>query len=219
MSDLSVHPPGAIPKPRESDCRALVPAEGPVVVHVEWDPSAALTPLGQLPFFPEYLKVSGLFDAEVEECPVSGSSNNAPNERNVLGTIVLSILRGHWRYAHISAPRGDPVNAALLGLEKVVSEDAARGTLARMEESTAHAWLQKQLLAWSPSRCSASRGFSTPMSPCSPSTVIRRGRCSAITRTSPVGPTTPTSSPICAWRWRWRCSPALSIPPSSVRRG
>ena len=51
MNELSLHPPGAAPKPPESDCRALVPAEGPVVlntfggrVHVEWDPSAAVTP-------------------------------------------------------------------------------------------------------------------------------------------------------------------------------
>ena len=32
-------------------------------VHVEWDPAAAVTPLGQLPFFIEFLKVSGLFEA------------------------------------------------------------------------------------------------------------------------------------------------------------
>lgn len=32
-------------------------------IHVEWDPAAAVTPLGQLPFFIEFLKVGGLFDA------------------------------------------------------------------------------------------------------------------------------------------------------------
>ena len=32
-------------------------------IHVEWDPAAAVTPLGQLPFFIEFLKVSGLFEA------------------------------------------------------------------------------------------------------------------------------------------------------------
>lgn len=26
-------------------------------IHVEWDPAAAITPLGQLPFFIEFLKV------------------------------------------------------------------------------------------------------------------------------------------------------------------
>ena len=39
-------------------------------VHVEWDPQAAVTPLGQLPFFIEFLKVSGLLDAWVADCPL-----------------------------------------------------------------------------------------------------------------------------------------------------
>ena len=34
-------------------------------VHVEWDSSAPVTPLGQLPFFIEYLKQGGLFDGMV----------------------------------------------------------------------------------------------------------------------------------------------------------
>jgi hypothetical protein len=47
---------------------------GPVVadtfagrIHVEWDDSATVTPLGQLPFFIEYLKQGGLFDSWVRE--------------------------------------------------------------------------------------------------------------------------------------------------------
>jgi hypothetical protein len=32
-------------------------------IHVEWDSADAVTPLGQLPFFIDFLKVSGLFDA------------------------------------------------------------------------------------------------------------------------------------------------------------
>lgn len=64
-------------------------------IHVEWDPEAAVTPLGQLPFFIEFLKVSGLFDAFVQECPLSYNSPNAPKKKNVLGTLMLSILAGH----------------------------------------------------------------------------------------------------------------------------
>ena len=48
----------------ESQNGALVPVSGLVAVdtfggriHVEWDPRTAVTPLGQLPFFTEYLKV------------------------------------------------------------------------------------------------------------------------------------------------------------------
>ena len=95
--------------------------------------------------FTEFLKVSGLFDPWVEECPVRWRSNNAPNKRDVLGTMVLSILCGHWRYAHMSALRGDQVNAELLGMEKVVSEDSVRGTLAKMGEPATTAWLEKHI--------------------------------------------------------------------------
>ncbi|MGB5832280.1 MAG: hypothetical protein WBG92_09865 [Thiohalocapsa sp.] len=148
MNDLSLHPEGATKKRPESDCRALVPAEGPVVldtfggrVHVEWDPSATVTPLGQLPFFTEYLKVGDLFEPWVEQCPVRWTSPNAPNKRDVLGTAVLSILCGHQRYAHISAVRGDTINAALLGMEKVVSEDSVRRLLLKLDEAEGVAWV------------------------------------------------------------------------------
>jgi hypothetical protein len=52
MNDPIFHPAG------EAEAKALVPFAGPVTVdtfggrvHVEWDPQAAVTPLGQLPFF------------------------------------------------------------------------------------------------------------------------------------------------------------------------
>ena len=39
-------------------------------VHVEWDPEAAVTPLGQLAFFVDFLKQGGLFDPLVSDCPL-----------------------------------------------------------------------------------------------------------------------------------------------------
>ena len=99
-----VHPTGEQP-PIEQDA-ALAPATldtwaGPV--RVEWDPTAPLTPYGQLPFFIEYLKVACLFDALVADCPLAYTSPNAPEKRDVLGTTMLSVLAGHKRYAHITA--------------------------------------------------------------------------------------------------------------------
>jgi hypothetical protein len=40
--------------------------------------------------------------------------------------VLLSVLAGHWRYAHMTTLRCDPVNPPLLGMRKVVSEDAVR---------------------------------------------------------------------------------------------
>ncbi len=114
-------------------------------IHVEWDPDAAVTPLGQLPFFTEFLKVSGLFDEFVKRCPLQYSSPNAPDKRDVLGTLMLSILAGHKRYAHISAIRGDGVNPMLLGMKKLISEDAARRALLKIEETAGIGWLDTEL--------------------------------------------------------------------------
>jgi hypothetical protein len=77
-----VHPAGDQP-PIGQDA-ALAPATlstwaGPV--RVEWDHMA---PYGQLPFFIEFLKVAGLFDALVADCPLACTSPNAPDKRDVL---------------------------------------------------------------------------------------------------------------------------------------
>ena len=114
-------------------------------IHVEWDPTAAVTPIGQLPFFIELLKLGHRFYPWVEECPLHYLSNNAPQKIDVLGSLFLSILSGHHRYAHMTALRGDTVNTKLLGMNKVISDDSAIRALKRMDESEAVAWLQRHL--------------------------------------------------------------------------
>ena len=88
-------------------------------IHVKWAPEATVSSLGLMPFFIGYLKTSGLFENWVEDCPLQYTSPNAPRKRDVLGTLLLAVLAGHWRYAHISALRGDGVNPELLGMTKV----------------------------------------------------------------------------------------------------
>lgn len=130
---------------------APVPA-GPVVVdtfagrvHVEWDNDASVTPLGQMAFFVDFVKVSGLFDRLVADCPVRYTSPNAPKTRDLIGTTFLSVLAGHWRYAHITALRCDTVNPPLLGMTKVVSEDGVRRGYDKIEGDEGDAWLQGHL--------------------------------------------------------------------------
>lgn len=114
-------------------------------VHVEWDREAPVTPLGQLPFFIEFLRLGGLFDPWVADCPLVYESPNAPRVRDVLGTALLSILAGHRRYAHITSLRCDGVNPELLGMKKVVSEDAVRRAFKKMDEAAGIAWLERHL--------------------------------------------------------------------------
>ncbi len=150
MSDLpalpSLHPvgeqlpvePAPPPGPRTLDTFG-----GPV--KVEWDASSPLTPLGQLVYFAEFLKVSGRFDAAVDDCPLAYTSPNAPDVRDVVGTWMLSVLAGHKRYAHVTALRSDTVLPDLLGMAKIVSEDSLRRGLATMPGEAGLDWLQRHI--------------------------------------------------------------------------
>jgi hypothetical protein len=54
---------------------------------------------------------------------------------------------GHNRYAHITGLRGDAVNPQILGMQKIISDDALRRALSRMNTEQSQAWLAPQLLA------------------------------------------------------------------------
>ena len=105
----------------EAKRKALVSRTEPIAldtfggrIHVEWDPATAVTPLGQLPFFIEFLNVSGVFNGWVADGPLTYTSNNASDKREVLATLLLSILSGHHRYAHITAMRNDGIHPELI---------------------------------------------------------------------------------------------------------
>lgn len=116
-------------------------------IQVKWAPEVTVSSSGLMPFFIEFLKTSGLFDKWVADCPLHYTSGNAPEKRDVLGTLVLSVLAGHWRYAHISAIRADGVNPGLLGMTGVASEDSVRRGMKAMDEAASREWLKGHLKA------------------------------------------------------------------------
>lgn len=130
-------------KAGESDLLEVDTFDGKL--HIEWDPDARVTPIGQLPFFIQYLKVGHRFLPWVDDCPLAYESNNAPFKIDVLGSLLLSVLSGHTRYAHITTLACDQVNPKLLGMKKVVSDDSARRALLKIEEQEGIQWLQKHL--------------------------------------------------------------------------
>lgn len=91
---------------------------------VRWDEGAAATPHGQLVYFAEFLATTGVFERWVSSCPLEYRSGNAPDKRDVVGTLMLGLLAGHWRYAHIPALRVDAVAAQALGKPWVLDIDA-----------------------------------------------------------------------------------------------
>ena len=116
-------------------------------IHVQWDHGASATPNAQLTFFAEFLQATGVYESWVSSCPLTYSSPNAPDKRDVLGTWLLAILAGHKRYAHITGLRGDAVSPQILGMNKIISEDALRRALSRMSAEQSSTWLVPQLMA------------------------------------------------------------------------
>ena len=115
-------------------------------MHVRWDEAAQATPHGQLVFFAEFLATAGVFDRWVQGCPLHYSSPNASRARDVLGTLMLGILAGSKRYAHIAGVRGDAVAAQALGLRGMVSEDTVRRALAAMLPEASEPWMRQALM-------------------------------------------------------------------------
>src|SRR6202050_2974766 len=152
MSDeqalITVQPAGELQKVENEPCETAVSLDTFAgKIQFKWAPDAEVSSLGQMPFFIEFLKTSGLFENWVKDCPLHYTSPNAPQKRDVLGTILLSMLAGHWRYAHISALRSDGVNPELLGMTKVASEDSVRRALAALPEEESATWLKTHLKA------------------------------------------------------------------------
>jgi hypothetical protein len=113
-------------------------------IHVECDSSATVTPLGQL---------SSSNSSSRARCSTAGwriarcitPARTHRKSAMCSGTVMLSALAGHWRYAHMTTLRCDPVNPPLLGMNKVVSEDAVRRGLDKIEESAGLTRLQQHL--------------------------------------------------------------------------
>lgn len=97
--------------------------------HVRWDENGSASALGQLPFFAEFLDVTGVFERWSKNCPLTYTSANAPSVQDVLGTWLLSILDGQRRYAHITGLRGDAVAPQMLGMKRIMSDESLRRAL------------------------------------------------------------------------------------------
>ncbi|MBL6764880.1 MAG: transposase [Verrucomicrobiae bacterium] len=123
MARLRVHPEGELPAPTPQ-------AEGPLAVdthrrrfHVDW----------------------------VRKCPLRFSSPDAPALADLLGTVVLAILAGQRRYAHVTGLRTDTVNPQGLGMAKVCSEDSVRRAFKNVDPEACARWQQEALAAtWLP---------------------------------------------------------------------
>lgn len=148
---ISTHPMGELSNVESNTKKTLYSSEKihcdtfAGLVHVEWDEQSPITPIGQLVFFAQFLKTCHLFAPWVDDCPLHYNSPNAPSKEDVLGTLLLAVLSGQKRYAHITSIRHDTVNPALLGMKKILSEDSARRAFQKIGSTACEKWQQKHL--------------------------------------------------------------------------
>ena len=89
--------------------------------YAEWDEDTPVTRDGQLNFFFQFLKAGGRWEQFMRNCPLQYTGNCGSGALNVMGTVLLSVLSGHWRYGHINSVRGDGINPPLLGMTRTVA--------------------------------------------------------------------------------------------------
>ena len=103
-----------------------------------------MTPLGQLPFFIDFLKAAGLFDALVADCPLRYLSRTRPGSGTFSArrccpcSPATSATRISWRCC-------DAVLPELLERKKIVSEDAIRRAFKAIDETEGTASLRGYL--------------------------------------------------------------------------
>src|SRR5947209_3531973 len=143
----SIHPGGEVAEQASTTSAPTALDTFAGKVFVRWDPDANVTGFGPAAYFIEFLKTNGLWERWVADCPLHYTSPNAPPKQDILGTVMLSVLAGHKRYAHISTVRNDSVLPELLGMKRVRSEDAVRRAFQHGEEDPWTGWTRQHLAA------------------------------------------------------------------------
>ena len=143
--DLGPHPEGEVKTAPESYPAPQRLETFGGVVEVRWEEDPGVSMHGGLAYFVEFLKVSGIWEKFVKECPLEYSSPNAPDKSEILGTILFSVLSGHRRYAHITGIRGDVVLPELLDIKQFRSEDSVRRAFEKQDEEKLTLWMDGQM--------------------------------------------------------------------------
>jgi hypothetical protein len=97
-------------------------------VFVRWDAEAAVTAFAPVAYWLEFLKANGLWQQWVEDCPLRYGSPNAPPKADIWGTILLSVLAGHKRYAPVTTIRTRQPGIVVRFLDRVFGSAAGGRT-------------------------------------------------------------------------------------------
>ena len=161
-------------------------------IHVQWDRAASASANAQLTFFAEFLATLRFYESWVDSCPLELQQSQRTEQTRCAGHLALvgPGRAGHKRYAHITGLRSDALSPQVLGVNKIISEDALRRASARMSAEQSCGWLMPQLLG-SVQAALNTPGYWTSTPPSKPCTANKKGPRSATTPTSPDAEATP----------------------------
>ena len=80
-----------------------------------WNDTVPLTTGAHNAFLSAFFEAGGVLDHLVDTCPLRLTSNNAPTNRETLGTAIVGMANGSCRYRHFDNLSGDAVTAELFG--------------------------------------------------------------------------------------------------------
>ena len=74
------------------------------------------------------------------------TSNNAPEVRDLIATVMVSMVNGATRFRHFDRLHGDTATAELFGVGRFMSCDSVRRNFASIPEGKALPWVWRENL-------------------------------------------------------------------------
>lgn len=111
-----------------------------------WNDRATLSTSAHNALMSSFLAAGGVFDHLVSTCPLRLTSNNAPTNRETLGTALVGMINGSYRYRHFDSQCGDAVTAEVFGLDRLMSCDSVRRNLKAIPMEAGVEWIWEENL-------------------------------------------------------------------------
>ena len=103
---------------------------------LRWDDETQMSVNAHAAFLSQFAKAGGFFDRLVETCPMRLTSNNAPEVRDLIATVMVSMVNGATRFRHFDRLHGDAATAELFGVGRFMSCDTRCGGTSRPSRRT-----------------------------------------------------------------------------------
>ena len=113
---------------------------------LKWDDETQMSVNAYAALLSQFAKAGGFFDRLVETCPMRLTSNNAPEVRDLVATVMVSMVNGATRFRHFDRLHGDAATAELFGVGRFMSCDSVRRNFASIPEGQALPWVWRENL-------------------------------------------------------------------------